>query len=607
MKPSCHFYDSRIAAIQSNSSFWHISIIAASSALLCAVSLNFAIGVNPWEIYIGYFTNPMIFLLNWIPVFLVQMILFIAVNRHWLAFLLNGIITLLPAIGNFYKIKYRNDPFTFSDVSSITAGLSVAERYNLELNKRIIVSMAFVLILTLALLFLVHRRANAKFRLVSTVLIALSIWPLWHFAYSDTSLYVKLALQNYVGRSFDERQDFMDTGFPYPFLHSIVESTGIPPSGYNEKKTAALLDEFADAVIPEDRKVNLLVIQLESFCDLEELGITGINPLVYAPLRELQQKSLCGTLIANVLGGGTINTERCVLAGTMKMMDYRQPAWSYVRYLKSQGYRCIGSHPNVSYFFSRGVVMEHLGFDSFLYQDYFEPITGGSWQCDETYLPEVFRIFQKHIKEDEEPIFSFNITLQGHGPYNEDSLDISEKLWRGNGVSSKTECILNNYLSLISETQSVLALELEMLCEEQEPVVVLLYGDHKPGISRDVYHETGISFDSNTEQGLIDYRGTPYLIWANDAAKAALSNTFTGNAPVISPGYLMNIMFNELGWTGPAFMQCTEKIREHLPLIYTDGYYLEDGTYTDTLSPDGESLLRTYESLQYYVRYRPEF
>ena len=230
-----------------SNSFWHLIVIIVTSGLLCAVSLNFAIGVNPWAIYIGYFTHPMIFLLNWIPVFLVQMVLFIATNRHWLAFFLNGAITMLPAIGNFYKIKFRNDPFSFSDVSSIMAGLSVAERYDLQLNTRIVVSVLFVLILAFVLFFLVHSQANRQFRLISTAVIVLSIWPLWHFAYANTSLYVRLALENYVGRSYDERQDFMDTGFPYPFLHSIVESTGIPPSGYDEQKTAALLTSFKDA------------------------------------------------------------------------------------------------------------------------------------------------------------------------------------------------------------------------------------------------------------------------------------------------------------------------------------------------------------------------
>ena len=597
-------YDSHAIDNRSNS-FWHLIVIIVSSALLCAVSLNFAIGVNPWAIYIGYFTHPMIFLLNWIPVLLVQMILFIAANRHWLAFFLNGAITMLPAIGNFYKIKFRNDPFSFSDVSSIMAGLTIADRYDLQLNKRIIVSVLFVLILTIVLMFLIRSRANTKFRMISTVVIVLSIWPLWHYVYANTPLYVKLSLENYVGRSYDERHDFMDTGFPYPFLHSIVESTGIPPSGYDERETASLLGRYKDAEIPEARKVNLLIIQLESFCDLDELGIEDINPEVYAPLRELQNESLSGTLIANVLGGGTINTERCVLAGTVKMMDYRQPAWSYVRYLKNQGYNCIGSHPNVSYFFSRGVVMEYLGFDSFLFQDYFEPIIGSDWKCDETYLPEVFRIFKEKIAVSTEPVFSFNVTLQGHGPYHDDSYDTSGEYWTGSGVSEKTDYTLNNYLSLVADTQIVLKQELEKLREDQSPVVVVLYGDHKPGIARDMYSELGISFNNSTEQGLKDNRGTPYIIWANDAAKTAVSNDFVGVAPVISPGYLMNILFNELGWSGPSFMQCTEQIRAHLPIIYTDGYYLEDGIYTDTLSPDGKILLNNYECLQFYLRYRP--
>ena len=583
---------------------WSIFVILISSGLLSSLSLNFAIGVNSWEIYIGYFTHPLIFLLNWLPVFLVQVLLFSCVNRHWLAFSLNCVVTLIPALGNFFKLKFRNDPFSFSDISSITAGLSIAKNYNIQLNTRIVVCLISVLIVTLALYFLIHIRVGKRFRLISILLIASSTWPLWHFIYSNDILYNRLAASNHLDITMDSREKYIETGFPYPFLHSINASSETPPSGYSESTAIALLNEYSDQEIPSDRKVNLLFIQLESFSDLEAMGISGINSDVYACLRELQSESLYGTMIANVIGGGTITTERCILAGTTKMLEYNQPAWSYVRYLKGQGYKCNGSHPYLHFFYSRSSVMTHLGFDSFLFSDYFAPIIGDNWRCDETYLPEVFRIFLENIEE-AAPVFSFNITLQGHGPYNDEGYDVSGQFWSGNGVSDRTNYLLNNYLSNIPETLTVVKNELQKIRSYKEPIVVVLYGDHKPWFGDEVYNELGISFAPSTEDGLADYRGTPYLIWANDAAKTALANNFTGELPTTSPGYLMNILFEEFGWEGPSFMQCTSEIRSHLPLIYLGGYYIEDGTYTHSLSSNGNTMLRNYEYLQYYIHYRP--
>ena len=60
------------------------------------------------------------------------------------------------------------------------------------------------------------------------------------------------------------------------------------------------------------------------------------------------------------------------------------------------------------------------------------------------------------------------------------------------------------------------------------------------------------------------------------AAKTILQDDMTGDGPMTSPGYLMNILFNRLGWKGPAFMQFTEEIRGQ------------------------------YQDMQYYIHYRPE-
>jgi hypothetical protein len=109
-----------------------------------------------------------------------------------------------------------------------------------------------------------------------------------------------------------------------------------------------------------------------------------------------------------------------------------------------------------------------------------------------------------------------------------------------------------------------------------------------------------------TEQGMADYLGTPYLIWANQAAKEVLQDDMTGEGPMTSPGYLMNILFDRLGWIGPSFMRFTEATRNQIPVICTKGGYIEDGAYTQNLSENGEKLLKEYRDMQYFVRYRPE-
>lgn len=581
---------------------WNLLVLLLSSAGVCVLSLNFAIGVYDWGTFFGYFTHPLIFLLNWIPILLLQLLLLCLFNRQWAAFLVSSLLILLPSIGNFFKLKFRDEPFVFRDVSSIRAGLSVADSYGVSLNGRIVLAAVLVLAGTVFLLLFARGRLWKGTRIGAAVLSLLAVWPLWHFVYSQDELYYKTANENLILETWASQEYFIANGFAYPFLHSITESKDLPPEGYDAKAAAALLAAYSDGDIPEDRKVDLLVIQLESFADLEELGVTGITPDTYAPLRQLQQESICGTLIPNIIGGGTIDTERCFLSGSYGLQNYTGAAPSYVRCLNDQGYRSTGSHPNRAFFYNRANVAEYLGFDEYFFLDnHYYDVTGGEWRCDGSYLPEVFRMFREYVAEDA-PVFSFNVTLQGHGPYNAESYDTDRICWPNDTVSDSTRYAVNNYLSLIAETQEILLRQIDTLRDSPEPMVLLLYGDHKPWLESEVYEELGIHFDLSTEQGMRDYYATPYLIWANDAAKDLLELDFTGEAPTVSPGYLMNVLFEVLGWKGPAFMQFTDSIMEHMPVVHSGHYYIEDGVYTREPDAAGRALLRDYEWAQFYLR-----
>ena len=587
---------------------WNTLALLLSSAALCAVSLNFAIGDMPFfYIYLGYFKIPEIFLFNWIPVLLLQVLIYALTGRQWVSFLINSIFTFLTSLGNYFKLKFRSDPFTFEDITSIKAGLTVAKDYKLQINGRMVFAIAFVVLASLILFFFAIGRPKKLTRIIAVIAVALSVWPLWKQVYSNRDLYYETYMKNYLWVAKDERDKFIATGFQYPFLHSISTSANTIPEGYDEKATISLLEEYPNKSIPEDKKVNILVIQLESFCDMAEAGIPGINPEVDRLFKQLQKNSISGTMIANVIGGGTITTERGVLTGNYKLLDYHHPAYSYVQYLTGQGFDCYSTHPNNGVFYARQTTNLDLGFEKhYSLDNYFQDVTDGKIQCDSTYLPEAFRMFQKRVSELEAPVFAFNVTWQGHYPFTADTYSISGDYWHGNGVSEESADMLNTFFGCLHETQTILTDCMHELEGETEPVVVLIYGDHKPWLGDDVYEELGVSFSMETESDMICYLGTPYLIWANRAAKEKTGASFQGKLPTVSPGYLMNVLFNQLGWDGPSYMQITDQIMEHLPVICTRGGYIEDGNYVQKPDENGKVLLKTYDNLQYFLHYRPE-
>ena len=577
-----------------------------SSALLCAICLSFAIGVYDWNIFLGYFRHPLIFLLNWLPVLLVQGLLLCLLNRQWAAFFITAAVFLTSSIGDFFKLRFRDEPFLFQDLGSIQAGLSVAGNYGVSLNKRILLALVLVLLLTLLLCRLCREKLKGGFRAVLALFLLAGMFPLWRFVYSDDSLYRRVADSNLILETWDSNEYFVATGFPYPFLHSITASRDIPPSGYRAEEAAALLSACPGESVPEDRRVNVLVLQLESFTDLEAMGVTGISPDTYATLRSISEECLCGRLIANVIGGGTIDTERCFLSGSYGLQSYRKASSSYIRWLNAQGYHTSFGHPNRAFFYNRQNIADYLGFQEAWFNDNrYGEITNGEWRCDAAFLPDVFSQFREELLLDE-PVFSFRITLQGHAPYNSSSYDEDGHFWSGDAAADSTKYEINNYLSMVAETQRCLADGLNSLRELEEPCVVLLYGDHNPYFdSETAYQDLGLSFDMGTEEGFLNYYGTPWLLWANSAAREVIPSSLSGTGATVSPGYLMNVLFHELGWTGNAFMHFTDSVLARLPVVSTNGCYLEDGRFVTEPDAEGQQLLHDYECVQFYYRANP--
>ncbi len=583
----------------------HLLLLLFTSAIVTAVCLSFAIGVYEWRIFFGYFRYPVIFILNWIPVLVVQAILLSLLNRQWMSFFLTGAVFLLASIGNFFKLKLRDEPFRFSDIGSIGAAMNVAGNYDLTLSKRVLAAIAVVVLISLLLWWLFKGGMKPGNRLFVLLLAVLSCFPLWRFAYSDSELYKQTAYHNLILITWDSNEYYIANGFMYPFLHSITDSRDIPPSGYSDAEAAAILSRYEEGSIPEERKVNVLAIQLESFTDLEKMGVEGISEDVYVPLRKLETECICGTLVPNIIGGGTIDTERCFIGGTYGMQSYHGNCFSYARALSSQGYYTSFGHPNRAYYYNRQSVAYYLGFDdAYFIDNYYQAVTGGEWRCDSTFLPDVFRQFGEDITG-EQPVFSFRVTLQGHSPYNTTSYDEDGHFWPTSSASEETLYMVNNYLGMIAETQRYLLEGIDTLRDNPEPCVVLFYGDHNPRFDgKTVYQDLGLTFDMSTEKGFLDYYSTPWLLWANDAAKQVLGNDFIGVGPLISPGYMMNVLYEELGWDGCAFMQFTDSIMARMSVVTTNGYYMENGDYTTEPSPEGKAMLHDYECVQYYLHHQ---
>ena len=584
---------------------WNLGILLAAGLCLGWLSLFFAYGDYPDTIMKTYFHHPLILFLNIAPVVLALFLLYALMGRSWSAFLLADLVIWGLSLGNYYKLRFRDDPLMFQDLKNLrdAAAITAMADYDLTPDKRCVFGVLCLLSGTAFLFFLARGKLPKKPRLILLAVCAALCLP-------TAKLMENTDVYNSKTQNFDQierwssTQVYLSKGFVYPFLHSITAGAVKPPAGYSQAETRALLESCTPEDIPEEKKVALIAIQLEAFADFSLFdGVEGIDfHRAYEAYHALEAESYTGNLVTNIFAGGTVDTERAFLTGFADQQNYRADTNSYAWYLRSQGYAAEGCHPSYEWFYNRRNVNGYLGLPVYYFiENRFRELYPHGEAPDKVLFPEIFRLYEENRDGAGNPYFSFNVTHQGHGPYG------TEDVWRGHHFtdgrySTETANIVDNYLGSVMDTANQLQRLFNRFRQESRPVVLLVFGDHKPwlGYGNSAYQELGVNLDLATEEGFYNYYSTRYLIWANDAAKAALGGDFTGEGPDVSSCFLMNLLFDQLGWTGDSWAQATSAVWQEIPVLTDVGRYVRNGELTAELDAEGQKHLQTYLELQYY-------
>ena len=583
---------------------WNGLLMLGAALALGLLCLMLAPAQYGWELFYDYLDHPALVALNLLPPVVLMALLYGLSGRAWLAYALTSLPVLGLAAGNAYKMFFRDDPVIAADLLLLGEAGNMAGKYQLFLFGKLAAALGCALVSALLLALLARGRPLGRFRagIAGTALAcAAALSPL----YASDQVYQDNANEEHINK-WSVTQQYVSRGLLYPFLHSVKDAFPRPPEGYDQREAEGWLAQYEDAAIPEDKKVNLVGIMLEAFTDFSQFEEIQFSQDVYAVWHALEQEGYSGSLLANIFAGGTVNTERAFLTGVGDgNYDYRGDAPSYVRYLKGQGYRATGSHPSYNWFYNRQNVNAYLGFDSYRFtEDYFGPVYGADPVLnDDGFLPDLTRTVLEQLEQDA-PLFSFSVTYQGHGPYGDRECwwGEPEDFFTNPGLDDASRYILSNYLGSVMATQRHLADMVDAFRASDEPIVLVVFGDHKPwlGNGNSVYHALGVTLDQDSREGFYNYWSTPYLIWANEAAKAAVGRDIAGEGPDISPCFLMNVLFEQLGWTGDAYMQAADQCRAQLPVIHSHGVRLTaSGELTAQLPPEQAELARRLLCLSY--------
>lgn len=554
-----------------------------------------AAGVNLWH-YERYLQKPLLLLLNYLPVALCMALLYFATARPWIAFLGATIPCVALALTDYYKLLLRNDPLLFSDLLLVGEATNITKQYILEVDARLVLWLVALVGLTVGLAWLFRGRAalSARARVLGASACALVMAALMVFVYPSKPLYSQTAN----AAEWTPTDAYVSHGMLYPFLHSASQATDAPPEGYEPDEVLALLARTPEADMPAGKKIHILSVMLEAFNDFSKFPQIGIDPAAYAALHALEAESWHGELVSNIFAGGTVDTERCFLTGCFAVPALRRDQETYAWYLRRQGYHTCGVHPWYSWFYNRSNINAHLGLERYAFrEDRFTDANGTVHTDDATFFNEVYRDFAQ-AKADGVPLFSYSLTYQNHGPYSTEALyDAPLAPWR-EGYTEPEYHILNNYLAGVRDTGEQLAALANRLRDDPEPVVLIAFGDHNPwlGDQNSVYAMLGINLDQSTPEGFFNYYCTPYLLWANKAAKQALGFDFVGEGGRMGACFLLPELFRLSDMQGSAAMRYMTSLRERTRYVNCIAYDREGQPCPRTDEPD---WLREAERVQY--------
>ena len=525
------------------------------------------------------------------------LVVFLAVqvftSNTGLTCLISHIVLLSLAGINYFVYLFRGNEFIFSDLKSIQTGLSVAGNYEFVLDAR---AGYVILLSTLYIAFIRKLHVSFKKRIpMSIVCISLAIL---------CCVYIGKHTQGVVTETWEQKGSYRN-GYILNFVLSIRDCFIAQPDGYSKEAVKELEDQYSketDTATGEtEKKPTIIVVMSESYADLSVVGNFSTNIDLTPFYDSLEKNTIKGHALSSVFGAKTPNSEWEFLTGnSMAFLPsgsvvYQQyitdTPTSLVSNLKNIGYTCVAMHPYYDTGWSRNIVYPNMGFDETHFIDDFDQtkILRDYITDQELYEKIVDRYESKKSNED---LFIMSISMQNHGGYTEKYDNFDEKA-RMLGINYPD---VNQYLSLIHESDSALEYLISYFEKVDDPVEIVFFGDHQPSLSSSFYpYLNGKGLGGLTLSELENLYTVPFFIWTNyDSGKESVELT--------SLNYLSTLALERAGIALPAYNQFLADMMEEIPAVNSRGFYSKSQRkflHVEDAAGEDAKWLKNYEILQY--------
>ena len=594
-----------------NKLFIPILIIICSIILgICAIVLT----VMPcdFNLIAVLLKDKYVMALNILPIVLTLLLLYFVTNSLWISFLFTGIVVFIIAEINRFMMTFRDDIFKFENLLLINEAKFMTNQYELFLDGPSICAI-IVIIFTAFICFLFKDKKIQKIyvRIIGCVAVLLLIFGSYSNLYVNNQQIYDNMWHYEFGNQWKLNNQYMSRGVIYSFIHSIDEAVISPPEDYKEEAVENILSKYKENELNNRNKVHVISIMLEAYNDFSLFETIDFINDPYVNYHIIKENSYYGNLYTEIFAAGTITTERSFLTGYRDVKLKESETDSFVRYFKSQGYYTEAMHPCYGWFYDRRNINEYLGFDNFDYhENKYCNITRENMKrepyhnllSDYDFYDYIINGFEECVSRGQ-PYFNFSVTYQNHGPYSTEKEREMDYIKWNEGYTEAEYNIVNNYLSGIAKTDEALGKIYDYVNKEDEPIVLMLFGDHNPwlGDGNSVYDMLGINLNMNTPEGAANYYQTPYLFYANEAAKKSLGKDFKCEGNTVSPMFLMAEYFEYIGSNGSQYMNYLMDIKQNYNVI-NPVYVCYNGEYRLNNSENQSNELAQQQWVEYYMK-----
>ena len=579
---------------------------------------------------------PLILVLNLLFFYVLYGLLTALTGSVRMGFRLATLVPMLFGLTNYVVVSFRGSPIVPWDLLSFGTAASVADNYEFVLSWK-----AFYSVLAFIWMILLSSKSTVRLGRKKLRVISIAAYAALMFLYVGEIQ--NSAVQSFFGMDttlFTLNVLYRNNGIAAAFLGNLRFLNIEQPSGYSVDKVEALMKQVeenaknepetdaqgetvqatqgetvqatqaetnataeTEAPASSGQYPNIVVIMNEAFSDLSVWGDFATSEEVMPFFKSLQQEAVGGELYVSVKGGNTANTEFEFLTGdTMGFLPkgsipYQQyindETPSLASYLKTLGYSTTAIHPYNRTGWDRDTVYEKFGFDEFLDKDSFSsPYRLRGYISDKSAFDKIREQFS--IKGDDERKFIFEVTMQNHGGYSRETPDFNIYLTLPE-VTGKTTSVVatEKYLTLINQTDRALEELIDYFKEQDEPVIVVMFGDHQPSdyITNVIQRICGATTSdslADLEQG---YR-VPFVMWSN----YGLEHKYYDG---ISVNYLSSILMENAGIPLTGYQTFLKKLMETLPVINANVYRDADGNFYNYEDDAYSGELKDYQMLQY--------